>query len=40
MAVDPARAAGRLVYEGACYFFCTLECAAAFAGGPERYVRD
>ena len=31
--------AGRLVYEGTAYFFCTLECAAAFAGRPERFVR-
>lgn len=39
MAVDPDRAAGRLVYEGASYHFCSLECAAAFAARPERFVR-
>jgi adenylate cyclase len=38
MAVDPERAAGRLVYEGATYFFCTLECAGEFARRPERYA--
>jgi adenylate cyclase len=39
MAVDPTRAAGRLVYGGATYFFCTLACAGRFAQAPERYVR-
>jgi class 3 adenylate cyclase/YHS domain-containing protein len=39
MAVDPERAAGRLVYEDTAYFFCTLECAAQFAQRPERFAR-
>jgi class 3 adenylate cyclase/YHS domain-containing protein len=39
MAVDPGRSAGRLVYEGTAYFFCTLECAGAFARRPERFAR-
>jgi class 3 adenylate cyclase len=39
MAVDPERAAGRLVYEETAYFFCTLACAAQFARDPERFVR-
>jgi adenylate cyclase len=38
MAVDPDRAAGRLMHEGTAYFFCTLACAGEFARGPERYV--
>jgi class 3 adenylate cyclase/YHS domain-containing protein len=38
MAVDPDRAAGRLMHEGSAYFFCTLTCAGAFARDPERYV--
>jgi adenylate cyclase len=38
MAVDPDRAAGRLVHEGTAYFFCTLTCAGAFASHPERYA--
>src|SRR3954447_21667430 len=29
MAVDPDRAAGRLMYADAAYFFCALECAGA-----------
>jgi adenylate cyclase len=37
MAVDPEHAAGRLVYEGLPYFFCTLACAGEFARHPERY---
>lgn len=38
MAVDPDRAAGRLMYDGTAYFFCTLTCAGEFARAPERYV--
>ena len=38
MAVDPEHAAGRLVHDGSTYFFCSLECAGAFAGSPERFV--
>jgi adenylate cyclase len=38
MAVDPERAAGRLVYEDVAYYFCTLACAAEFARRPERYA--
>jgi YHS domain-containing protein len=38
MAVHPERAAGRLVYQDAAYYFCTLACAAHFARHPERFV--
>jgi len=38
MAVDPARAVGRLVHDANPYFFCSLTCAAAFAQHPERYI--
>jgi adenylate cyclase len=38
MAVDPDRAAGRLMHEGTAYFFCTLSCAGEFARQPESYV--
>jgi class 3 adenylate cyclase/YHS domain-containing protein len=38
MAVDPQRAAGRLVFEGQAYFFCSLGCAGSFARHPERYA--
>ena len=38
MAVDPERAAGRLMYDGTAYFFCTLACAGEFARDPERFV--
>jgi len=37
MAVDPERAAGRLVHEGSAYHFCSLACAGAFAQAPDRY---
>jgi class 3 adenylate cyclase/YHS domain-containing protein len=40
MAVDPDRAAGRLMHEGTAYFFCTLTCAGEFARQPERYTRS
>jgi class 3 adenylate cyclase/YHS domain-containing protein len=38
MAVDPERAAGRLMHEGTAYFFCTLACAGEFARQPERFI--
>jgi YHS domain-containing protein len=38
MAVDPDRAAGRLMHEGTAYFFCTLACAGEFARRPDSYV--
>jgi len=38
MAVDPDRAAGTLAYDGATYFFCSLECARAFSEAPGSYV--
>jgi len=39
MAVDPERAAGRLIYDDVTYFFCTLTCAGAFAQAPQRFPR-
>jgi YHS domain-containing protein len=38
MAVDPEHAVGRLTFEEAAYFFCTLACAAEFAQDPERFI--
>ncbi|MGZ4278672.1 MAG: adenylate/guanylate cyclase domain-containing protein [Solirubrobacteraceae bacterium] len=38
MAVDPDRAAGRLMFDGAAFFFCSLSCAGAFARHPERFA--
>jgi adenylate cyclase len=38
MAVDRDRAAGRLNYNDATYFFCTLTCAGEFARHPERFA--
>ena len=38
MAVDPEHAAGRLMFEGSAYFFCSLPCAAEFARRPERFA--
>jgi adenylate cyclase len=40
MAVDPDRAAGRLLYNGRAHFFCSLTCAGAFAQEPERFARQ
>jgi adenylate cyclase len=39
MAVDPDRAAGRLLHDGTAYFFCSLTCAGEFARQPERFAR-
>jgi adenylate cyclase len=38
MAVDPDRAAGRLLHNGSTYFFCSLSCAGEFARQPERFT--
>jgi class 3 adenylate cyclase/YHS domain-containing protein len=38
MAVDPERAAGRLMHEGSAYYFCSLACAGMFAQAPDRYM--
>jgi adenylate cyclase len=38
MIVDPDHAAGRLMYDGTAYFFCTLDCAGAFARRPETFT--
>ncbi len=35
MAVDPRSSAGQLTHEGVDYHFCSLECAASFAGSPR-----
>ena len=38
MLVDPERAPGRIVHDGAAYFFCSLTCVAQFAQQPERFA--
>jgi adenylate cyclase len=38
MAVVPERAAGRVMYEGNAYFFCSLTCVGEFARQPERFA--
>jgi adenylate cyclase len=38
MVVDPDRAIGRLQLDEKAYYFCSLNCAAAFAQHPERYT--
>ena len=38
MAVDPEHAAGRLSHDGVEFYFCSLECAGAFAAAPERFT--
>jgi len=38
LAVDPQHAAGRLVIDDNVYFFCSLDCAGAFARDPARFV--
>ena len=38
MGVDPQRAAGMLVHEGARYYFCSLHCARRFAEKPGSFV--
>jgi adenylate cyclase len=38
MAIAPERCAGHLQYENRDYCFCSLKCAAIFAGNPDRYA--
>lgn len=38
MQISPDNATGRLNYEGQNYFFCSFECARAFANRPEIYT--
>jgi class 3 adenylate cyclase/YHS domain-containing protein len=38
MTVAPELRAGHLLHEGQQYSFCSLKCAAAFAGDPDRFV--
>jgi len=38
MQFKPETAAGRLNYQGQNYFFCSFECASAFAARPELYI--
>lgn len=39
MAVDPQHAAGKLVHRDETHWFCSLDCAAAFARDPDAYLR-
>ena len=39
MQVKPDTAHSRLNYQGQNYFFCSFECARAFANQPERYLK-
>jgi class 3 adenylate cyclase len=38
MTVAPEHRAGHLIHQGVGYFFCSLECASAFARDPGRYA--
>jgi YHS domain-containing protein/positive regulator of sigma E activity len=38
MAVDPARAAAKIDFEGKTYFFCNAACLEAFIREPSRYL--
>jgi class 3 adenylate cyclase len=38
MTVDPGQAAGSLSFRDRVYYFCSLDCARAFAARPEDYV--
>ena len=40
MTVDIAHSAGELMHDGTTHHFCSLQCAAAFAAEPERYLRS
>jgi adenylate cyclase len=40
MRVDPATAPARLPYRGRAFYFCSLDCARAFAAHPQAYAGD
>ena len=40
MTIDSVTAAGRTVYEGAEYFFCSTECKRQFDQNPAKYVKS
>src|SRR5438128_1612519 len=40
MAVDPDHSAGRLTHGGVESYFCSLECAGAFAADPAKYSNE
>ncbi len=40
MAVDPLHAAGSLQHGGTTFYFCSLDCASAFAAEPDHYAAD
>lgn len=39
MAVNPDRAAGRLIHDGTQYYFCSLGCTGAFAADPDTFTQ-
>ncbi len=38
MQVDPRTAAGKSVYKGQTYYFCSLSCKKTFDKDPEKYA--
>ena len=38
MDIDPATAAGKSMYNGTLYYFCSLGCKSAFDKDPEKYI--
>ena len=40
MEVDPSKAAARVAYQGATFYFCSQGCAAKFRAAPENYARS
>jgi adenylate cyclase len=38
MRVEPERAAGSVCHEGQRFWFCSMQCVAAFAADPARYL--
>ncbi len=38
MMIDPKTAAGKSVYQGQTYYFCSTECKADFDKDPQKFV--
>ncbi len=40
MTVEPQKAAARVEYQGATYYFCSQSCHHEFTAHPEQYVSE
>ena len=39
MHIDPSKAAGKSVYDGKTFYFCSASCKAKFDANPKQYAK-